>query len=415
MTMALEGIKVADFGNTIVGPLEGQILADHGAIVVRVEAHRYVDTLRACSPYVDGVPGINRSGFFANENRNKYGISIDLNRPTGRKIGVKLALWADVVIENFTPGQMKKWGLDYESLKEVKPGIIYISACIHGQEGPYATFPGFGIFASSMAGISHLSGWPDRAPTPPYGSYPDYVNPYLGIPCILAGLDYKRRTGKGVHFDQSEFESMVHLLAPAVMDYFANGREMARNGNRLPYAAPHGVYPCQGDDRWIAIAIFTDEEWTAFCKISGKELWFGDERFRTLRLRKKNEDELDRMVAEWTRDYTPEELESKLQSAGIAASLVETNQDICEDPQLQHREHFWWLDHPEMGRHQVEAPSFKLSKTPAKPQRGAPTLGQHNEFALKQLLGLSDDEIADALIEGGITTDSDLPEFRSLL
>ncbi len=269
MVMALEGVKVADFGNALVGPLQGQILADHGAAVVRVETHRRIDTLRACSPYKDGMPGVERSGYFANENRNKYGISLDLNKPKGREVGLKLALWSEIVIENFTPGQMKKWGLDYQSLKEAKPGIIYISSCLHGQHGPYATFPGFGIFVSSMAGVTHLSGWPNRAPTPPYGSYPDYINPPLGVTCLLAALDYRRRTGKGVYFDQSEFESPVHLLAPVIMDYFANGREMERNGNRVPYAAPHGVYPCRGDDRWIAIGILTDEEGAPFFKCMG--------------------------------------------------------------------------------------------------------------------------------------------------
>ncbi len=415
MTMALEEVKVADFGNALVGPMMGTMLADHGATVVRVESHRHLETLRAASPYQDNQPGVNRSGYFANENRNKYGISIDLNNPKGREIGLKLALWSDIMIENFSPGQMKKWDLDYESLKAVKPEIIYISASIHGAHGPFSSYSGFGIFASAMAGISDLSGWVDRAPTPPYGSYPDYINPPIGVACLLAALDYRRRTGKGVHFDQSEFESPVHLIAPVIMDYFANGRIAERNGNRLAYAVPHGAYPCRGDDRWIAIAIFTDEEFAALCKVSSNDSWLQDERFSTLRARKKNEDEIDKLLGEWTQNYAAEELEALLQSAGIAASIVETNKDLCEDPQLKHREYFWWLDHPEMGSHPVEAGSFRLSKTPSGPRWAAPTLGQHIEFVFKELLDLSDEEIAEALIEGGITTDGDLAEFSSII
>lgn len=227
----------------------------------------------------------------------------------------------------------------------------------------------------------------------------------------MAALDYRRRTGKGLYIDQAQFETGTHFIAPPLMDYFVNGRVIGRNGNRFPDAAPHGAFPCQGNDRWVAIAVFTDGEWQAFCRVIGNPGWTKDPKFATLQGRKANEDELERLVGEWTVSYPAEKIEAMMQEAGVAANVVESNKDLFEDPQLQHRGHFQYLEHPAIGRHAYESPAFRMSKSPFQ-MRPSPCLGQHNDYVYREILGLSDDEISDLYAEGVITTEANLPEWR---
>lgn len=411
--LALQGIKVADFAWVAVGPITTKYLADHGATVIHIESHTRIETLRTASPFKDDIPGVDRSGFFANYNSSKYGLSLNLDKPKGREIALKLIMWADVVAESFSPKAMRRWGLDYESVSKMKPDIIYLSTCQQGQSGPHAMFPGYGQLATAVAGGYHLSGWPDRGPAPPQGAYTDFINPRFGVTTIMAALDYRRRTGKGVHLDQSQFETALHFFAPPIMDYSVNKRIMNRNGNRVPDAAPHGAYPCKGEDRWCAIAVSNDEEWQAFCHVIGEAEWTADPRFAHLPVRKENADELDKLVAGWTINHEAEQIEKLMQDAGIPASVVENSRDLFEDTQLKHRGHFRWLEHKVMGQCAYDGPSFRLSKTPDC-QSAAPALGQHNEYVYQEILGLSDNEIAELLIEGIITTEDDIPgEFHA--
>jgi len=230
----------------------------------------------------------------------------------------------------------------------------------------------------------------------------------------MAALDYRRRTGKGLYLEQSQTEAGVHFFAPLVMDYIINKRIAKRDGNHNPYAAPHGVYPCRGDDRWCAIAVFTDEEWKRFCDVMGNPQWTRDAKFVTFGERKENEEELDRLVGEWTVNFTPEELMSLLQEREIDAGVVRTLRELYEDPQIEYLGFWRYLDHPVIGVHAHQGPPFQLSKTPDG-QFTSPCMGQHNEYVYKELLGFSDDEVAQLLIEGVITTEADLPEFRPLM
>lgn len=410
---ALEEIKVADFSWAGVGPITAKLLADFGASVVHIESHTKLDVVRVVTPFKGEKVTINSSTLFTNYNSSKYGVSLNLNKEKGREIALKLIKWADIIIESFTPKTMKRWGLDYESVVKIKPDIIYFSTTQMGQDGPYSMMPGFGPLSTPNAGLVDIQGWPDRPPTTFYGAYTDYISPNFGTTAIIAALDFRERTGKGTYIDQAQFETGVHFVAAHLMDYMVNGRLNERSGNRLPYASPHDVFKCRGDDRWVAIAVFTDEEWQAFCRRLDKSEWINDPRFCTLLKRKQNEDALNLLIEQWTSRYTAEQVECMMQNECIAASVVETNEDLFEDPQLAYRNHFAYLEHKEIGVYACDSPTCKLSKTPAK-LFSAPCLGEHNECVYKRLLGLSDDEIRRLMAEGVITTEADLKEFKIL-
>lgn len=409
---ALEGVKVVEFAWAAVGPLTGKYFSDHGATVIRVESHTSIDPLRNTAPFKDGVPGVDRSYWYPAYSTNKCSVSLNVNTAKGKEVALRLIQWADIVTEAYTPKNMRKWGLDYPSVRKVKPDIIYLSTCQQGQYGPNALARGYGNLASSVAGFFNLIGWPDRPPGLAFSPYSDYVNPRFGATALLAALDYRRRTGQGQYIDQSQFETTVHFLAPVIMNYAANGQMTSRNGNRNPEAAPHGAFPC-ADERWIAIAVTGEEEWRSFCRAIDRPELAAAPRFATLRARKEHEDELERVVGEWTSQHPAAEVERLLQAAGVPAGTVSDTRDVCNDPQLTARRHFRWLPHPVFGTIACESPAFRLSKTPCELRTAGPGLGEHNEYVYRDILGLTDDEIADMLVEGVITTEDDLPEMSA--
>lgn len=400
-----DGIKVAEFAWVAVGPQSTKYLADHGATVVRIESHNHFDLFRGTSPFPQNIPGLDRSMFYGKYNSNKYNISLDLNHPEGNKLVWRLIEWADIVIESYRPGTMKKWGLDYEAVRKVKPEIIYLSTSMQGQTGPSAKYAGVGSMISAVAGLGAISGWPDRMPSPSYGAYSDYFCQRFNAAALIAALDYRRRTGKGQWIEQSQLEGSVYFVSPVTMDYSVNGRIMGRDGNRAPCAAPHGVYPCQGDDCWVAIAIQDDQQWRLFCEITGNTEWVANTDFSTIAARKQNEDMLDKMVGQWTSGYKAEDVEVMLQNAGIPACVVEKSSDLFKDEQLQHRGFYTWLEHPEIGKAAFQQQAdFILSKTPREISKPSPCLGQDNEYVFHELLGINWDDIADRLADGSITT-----------
>ncbi len=405
---ALAGIKVVDFSWSVVGPLATRHLADHGASVIRVESHTRPGINRVGGPYKDDTPGVDQSSLFSWFNTSKYGMSLNLGKPGSREVSRRLVQWADVLVESFTPGTMKRFGLDYETVRQAKPGIVYASTSCYGQDGPAAGSPGFGQTATALAGTTNMIGWPDEPTMANAMPHTDFINPPFLVTAILAALDYRRRTGKGLYLDQSQTEGGVHFFAPPVMDYQVNRRTMVRDGNHYPHAAPHNVYPCRGIDRWCAIAVFTDEEWAGFCDAIGRPPWAEDGRFSSLSQRKANEEELDRLVSEWTVTVSPEAAMDLLQQNGVAAGVVKTIREVFEDPQLAHLGFWRRRDHPVLGVHAHVGPPFRLSRTPDR-QSTSPCMGQHNEYVYGELLGFSDEEIENMLIEGVITTDADLP------
>ena len=397
---AFEGLKVLDFCWVAIGPMATRYLADHGAIVVKVESQHRVETLRRGAPFKDNIVDVNRSGYFANYNTNKYGITLNMAHPRAIEVAKRFVAWADLVAENFTPGTMERWGLGYEDLKKNKPDVILFSASMLGRGGPQGRQPGFGPVLGSMAGLVNLTGWPDRSPVPPFAAYTDFFIPRFALAAIVAALDYRRRTGRGQHLDMSQLEAALQFVAPAILDYTVNDHEQARAGNRSPSAVPHNAYPCRGEDRWCAIAVSTDQQWEALCQAMDNPAWCQEERFATHLGRKEYEDELDQRIGQWTVDYEPRELMRLLQEVGVPAGEVNRCEDLFSDPQLTHRQHFVFLDHPEMGRYASDGTEFRLSASPARYQSPAPLLGEHTEYALKEFLGLGDQEISDLQAEG---------------
>jgi benzylsuccinate CoA-transferase BbsF subunit len=399
---ALKGLRVAGFVTGGVGPIITKTLATHGATVVIVESGKRHNITRSGGPFKDNINGINRSYSFAFVNTDKYSLALDLKHPRAKEVTRKLVQWADIIVENWRPTVMESWGLGYEDVSAIKPDIIMASLSHEGRGGPHGEAPGAGPALSALSGLIELTGWPDRPPVtlPAFGILPDYIAPRFGVFALLAAVDYKRRTGKGQYIELSEYETSIQFQIPAILDYTANKRIQTRDGNKSPYAVPHGVYPCKGEDQWCAIAVFTEKEWAAFCKVLDDPSWIEDPKFKTLETRKKNEDALNNLIAKWTKDQKAEDIMTMMQKAGVEAGVVRNIGDVVEAcPQLEHR-HFWWtLEHPEIGRTVNAGSSYILSKTPYSLEKPAPCFGEHTEYVCTQFLGISDNEFIDLFQE----------------
>ncbi len=395
-----EDVKILEFGQIVAGPLISTYLADYGAEVVHIESHKRPDQYRFYPPFKDNKPGMNRGLDFAIYSHNKYGITLDLRHPKGIEVAKRLVeKWANVVTENFTPGVMKRLGLDYEELQKIKPDLIMLSSCNLGQTGPYAAHPGMGSHLTHLSGFTHLSGWPDRDPLILYGPYIDFIGVVYGTIAMTAALDYRHRTGKGQYIDVAQFEGGIQFLASPLLDFGVNGRIQARKGNRCDYAAPHGAYPCRGEDRWCVIAVFSDKEWEELTRAMGEPDWARDPKFATLLGRKQNEEELDRLIGEWTSTLSPEEVMAKLQSVGVEGAIVKNPQEMYDDPHLKH---YLWaeMEHAEIGKYHAQVPSFKLSRAPVQLRMPGPLLGEHNEYVYMNLAGFSREEYEQLQQEG---------------
>jgi crotonobetainyl-CoA:carnitine CoA-transferase CaiB-like acyl-CoA transferase len=395
---ALKGLKVLDFTWIYAGPASTRYLADYGATLIRIESTKRIDAVRTVGPYKDGHAGIERSALHCNLNMGKYGLSLNLSTPAAREIAMRLVQWADVVIENFSPKAMRAWGMDYESLRKIKPDLIMLSTCLNGQTGPQAMLAGYGTMGASLAGFGEITGWPDRSPDAPYGAYTDVTAPKFIVSALLAAVDYKRRTGQGQYIDLSQVEGPIHLLGRAVLDYTVNGCVQTRMGNALRDYAPSGVYPCVGNDRWVAMAAPSDEIWRALCEAS-REGWAEDRRFATAIARLENCAALDEAIAAWTAGFEPSALEELLQGVGVPVHRLSTSADTFSDPQLEARGHIINLNHPRLGPVPVETSRMRFSRTPATAAWPGPEMGQHNNYVLRELLGLSDEEISELVTD----------------
>ena len=389
---ALHGLRVLDFTWVLAGPYGTRILADFGAEVIKVQSQKTAQGTES-----------NATGYFNTWNRNKLSITLDLSRPEGRELALKLVRISDVVIENFTPRVMSNWNLSYDNLKQVRPDIIMLSMSGMGQTGPWRDFAAFGPTIQALSSITYLTSF---APDTPIGlgySYADHVAGLLAALAVLAALEYRNRTGEGQYIDISEYEAMSTLLGPALMDCTANHSAVIPQGNTPDYtlAAPYGCYQCQGEDRWCVIAVFSEEQWHALCHILGNPPWTKESKFSTLAQRKEHAAELDELLTLWTAKHSPEEITERLQEVGIAAGVVKDAHDVAQDPQLSARNFFVEASHPSLGKTIFDSTPIRLERTPARFQRAAPLLGQDNHYVYQELLGMGEQELL-RYIEDGI-------------
>lgn len=395
----LENVKVVGFTAAGVGNMVMKTMAEHGATCVRVESILKPCILRTAQPFKDGKPGINRGAYFAIYNNGLLSITLNMKHTKTSQVTRRLIEWADVIVENYSPGTMESWGIGYENVKKINPDIIMVSLSHQGQTGPHRGIPGYGPQLQGVAGLAHLTGYPDREPCLVGMSYPDFIAPPFGVMAIVAALDYKRRTGKGQYIDVSEFEDTLMYLQPVLLDYQVNKRIWKRNASKVPSAAPHGAYRCKGNDQWCAISVTTDKEWGALRKVMRNPAWTKSEKFTTLLARKQNEEELDILLNKWTARYESHELMNKLQKADVPAGAYQNSGDVVEDPHHKARGYFQILNHPEIGPHEYVRSNFILTKTPGELKRPAPLLGEHTEYVCRELLHMPDEEFDQLLVD----------------
>jgi len=390
---ALAGLKVVEFGAFAAGPHVGKHLADHGAEVIHVESRTRPDGFRTnYPPFARGTPDPEAAGMFAMTHNDKLGVTLNLKTEGGLELARRLVARADVVIENFTPGTLAELGLGYADCAADNPGLVMLSTCNQGQTGPHAHQPGFGTHLTALSGFIHLTGWPDRDPSLLWGPYIDYIAVAYGVVTVLAALDRRRRTGRGCHIDLSQYETGLQFMAPALLEHFASGLVPERNGNRDRSAVPHGIFPCRGEERWVALSVHDDAEWGRLRQALGDPEWARDAALATAAGRRAREDEIERRLSEWTSCRSREEVVGRLRAAGVHVAPVNDMADLAAEPQLAFRRAWRPVQHPVIGTYQAIGPSYLLSETPAEIRRPAPLLGQHNREVFCGLLGLSEEE-----------------------
>lgn len=400
---ALAGVKVLDLMWVVAGPTATRAMADFGATVVRIESANRIETARGIGPYHNNGQGPDHSGLFGNMNANKLGLSLNLATEEARGVLLDLIKWCDVLTESFSPRAMRAWGMDYDSLSQIRPNLVMLSTCLFGQAGPLSRVAGFGTMGAAIGGYIALAGNPGGAPIGPYSAYTDYLSPRFALPTILAALDHRDRTGEGVYIDQAQAESSLHFMSTALLDYTINGRVPQLVGNADPVMAPHGCYRTDGDDDWVAIAVRDDHDWANLCAAMGQGELTSDVRFANLDARKANEDELNGIVAGWTATHGAVEIEYMLQAFGIPAHAVSNSSAAVADPQLQHRGHFIQIEHPEHGVTTIEAAKGQMSETPPNYRSAAPSIGRDNDLVLREILGYDDERIAELVIADALT------------
>jgi benzylsuccinate CoA-transferase BbsF subunit len=398
-TSIFEGLKVADLGWIAAGPLITKDLANLGATVVSLESETRLDTLRFIPPYKDGAFHVDGGHPFANMNQSKYGVACNHAVPESKPIVERILDWADVVVENFTPETAERLGFGWKQVHARRPEVVMLSTCMRGQTGPEAKHTGFGLHGAALGGFLACTGWPDRAPQPPWGAYTDFISPRYALSALGAALLHRDATGEGQYIDVSQIEASIHFLEPMLLDYHVNGRQLERPGMASERAAPHGVFATQGTERYLAIGVETAEQWRA---LQGHVPPLADlgEGLDELAARRERCDEIEESLRGWCADQDGPELAQKLRGAGVPAYPVLRAKDLRSDPQLVDRGFFIELDHPQIGRACFDGAVTLFSETPAHPTHAGPGMGQHTWEALRDILGFSEEEIT-AFAEAG--------------
>jgi len=388
--LPLAGVRVANFGWGWLGPVVGQTLGFLGAEVYKIESRARVDINRTLPPFGGGVRDPNRSiqnhaGWAGNGS-----VTINLKKPEGQELARQLVAHCDVAVENFGPGVMKKLHLTYEELRALKPDIILTSLPPAGLFGSLKDIRTYGMSLSSITGLDSLTGYANGPPMPMENAFADPLGGIIGTFAVLLGLHHRDRTGQGQHIDSSQQEGMLQMLAPAYMDYILNGRIAGPMGNRHPLgvAAPHGVFPCAGDDRWVSIAVFTDEEWRGLAEAMGHPDWAGE--FAEIARRRQRIDVLHENLSRWTHGFDDYELAALLQKHGVAAAPVLNVADLLNDPHYKARGTFIEVTHPLGFRETIYGAYVKTSGAPPRITPG-PVMGRDNDHVFLELMGISEE------------------------
>ena len=394
---ALSGVRVLDFTNLLAGPFPCLLLGMLGAEVIKIESNVQLDAARRV-PYSSGDP--DGSPLFNSVNLNKMSLQLNLKEPQAIELVQSLVSISDAVVENMRPGVMARLGLGYQRLQEINPTLVYAAISGAGSTGPESSYPGYAPAFSAMAGLGHLTGYPDGPPA----QFQDSIDSRVGATAafaILSALFHRLRTGQGQFIDQSSIEAITVFSGEALMEFAMNGEVATRMGNRSPRIAPHGCYQSKGEDRWVTIAVASESEWQALCRGAGHPEWESDGRFADNNLRIKNQDVLDRLIESWTRRHAPEDAAQLLQAAGVAAEVSMSSADLAEDSHLAERGAWQQVTHPVLDLQVVQGPPWSLSETPATIRSAGPWLGQHNDYVLKELLCASTEEV-EYWMESGI-------------
>ncbi len=399
MAGPLEGVRIVEMGQLIAIPSAMKWMGDMGAQVIRLESVQRLESYRTDSLYHNDVDGEfwNRGANFYEQNRNKLGLTLDLSRDEGRAVLRDLIAVADVFAENFTPRVIRNFGLEYEDLRKIRPDIIMLSSTGYGFDGPWANFGATGPATEGAAGLAYITGYRDGGPVMSEIPFTDYTAGEHTVAAVMLALMHRLNTGQGQFIDVSQAQTCSATIPEALLDWTVNGRVSERIGNEDPAMSPHGCYPCAGDDRWIAIAVDSDEAWLGLCRVMGRADWAADERYADVLNRIRHRAELDKMLGFETRNHDNHELMARLQAAGVAAGAVVDSEDLLFNEHLKERRFYEVVEHhsdtgmpplPYAGR------PWKLSDTPAVPPKPAPIMGQHNRDILADLLGRTGDEIA---------------------
>ena len=391
----LTGRRVIDLGVAAVGPELCWLLGELGAEVIKVESAANIDLLRRLTPEIDDP---NTSFPFNDDGRGKKSVCLDMGTARGRELALRLCASADVVVENRRGGVVRAWGLDYADVKRLRPDVIYVSSQGYGRGGPLGEAPSFGPINSAFAGATWLWNYPDAAyPAGSSLNHPDHIGSKLGAIAVLAALEHRRRTGEGQLIDMAQTEATAYLMGEFYLEQPLTGRPARQRGNTVEYACPHGVYPCAGEDVWCAIAVVGDDAWERFWRVLG---WAEERQFAMLEGRLAVQSQLDRRVADWTRDREPEEAASILQSAGISAMPVQGPDEHRADAHLAARGALVTVVHPKIGPARYTANPIRMSRMRMAPVAPAPRLGEHTTEVLNRVLGLSEGEARDLAAQG---------------
>jgi benzylsuccinate CoA-transferase BbsF subunit len=397
--VALEGVRVADFCWLWAGAYATGLLALLGAEVIKIESMARLDPSRHMTLTIGkAFEGVDHSPVFNSINLNKLSVRLNLKEPRAVELAKRVIQVSDVATQNMRPGAMERIGLGYESLREVKPDIIMLSSSAFGEGGPFRGYGGYAPSFAAYSGLSHLTGYADGPPNPMTGSV-DLSSAATAAFAVIAALNHRQHSGQGQHIDLSSAESLAVFTGDALMEYVLNGRVQSRSGNDDRIMAPHNCYRCRGEDKWVSIAVSTDDEWRALCRVADRPKWARDERFSDPYLRWKNREEVDRLVTSWTVDYTHVEVTVMLQAAGVAAMPSFSNQEIFDDPHFNDRGMAAEVEHPKMGKQVVMGAPWRLTETPATVTKSSPLIGENDEYVFGELLGISTSEISHLMDE----------------